>query len=279
MTRLHVVHRTTFAYAHPVRVSYNELRMRPAAMLGQRVLESTLTVAPETWRSEYRDYWGTRVDAVEVLTPHESLTFVADSRVERDAAPQRVHGTEWASLAAPALTDRMSEMLMISPTTSPPPDLVELARDAAAGLGVHDGAVAVCEALRGEMEYVPGVTGVHTRAAEAWEARKGVCQDIVHLTVGTLRALGIPARYVSGYLHPLAGAGTGEVAVGQSHAWVEFWSGDWYGYDPTNRIDVGPHHVLVARGREYRDVPPVRGVFSGGGRSTQHVEVLMTLEE
>ena len=93
---------------------------------------------------------------------------------------------------------------------------------------------------------------MHTPAADAWEVRSGVCQDFAHLATGALRAIGIPARYVSGYLHPKRDAEIGEKVRGESHAWVEWWTGDWFGFDPTNDREVGDHHVVVGRGREYR---------------------------
>ena len=102
---------------------------------------------------------------------------------------------------------------------------------------------------------------------------------MAHLALGALRSLGIPARYVSGYLHPLGIEATvGETFTGESHAWIEFWCGEWYPYDPTNRTHVADHHVVVARGREYGDVTPLRGVLAGGGASQQSVEVALTLE-
>jgi transglutaminase-like putative cysteine protease len=91
-----------------------------------------------------------------------------------------------------------------------------------------------------------------------------------------LRSIGIPARYVSGYLHPKSDAGVGETVRGESHAWVEWWTGDWYGFDPTNDREVGDHHVVVARAREYRDVAPLSGVFSGSASSLD-VSVKVTL--
>ena len=123
------------------------------------------------------------------------------------------------------------------------------------------------------MTYQPGSTGVNTPALEAWRARTGVCQDYAHLVVGTLRQVGLPARYVSGYLHPDADAAIGETAVGESHAWVEWWLGDWTGHDPTNNGAVGERHVLVGRGRDYTDVPPIKGLVagsSGRGRTRGH---------
>jgi transglutaminase-like putative cysteine protease len=105
---------------------------------------------------------------------------------------------------------------------------------------------------------------------------KGVCQDISHVTVGLLRALGLPARYVSGYLHPRRDAAVGEPVTGESHAWVEWWDGAWNGFDPTNSVDVGPRHVTIGRGRDYGDVPPFKGLFSGPKSEGHAVTVEVT---
>jgi len=128
------------------------------------------------------------------------------------------------------------------------------------------------------VEYMHGITGVHSTAAEAWEARKGVCQDMAHITLGALREVGIPARYVSGYLHPKEHAEVGEAVAGESHAWVEWFAGDWQGFDPTNNIEIGDRHVLVGRGRDYNDVPPLRGVYAGPFKGHLHVKVTITRE-
>lgn len=279
MSRLRVVHRTTFEYERPVSASYNEARMRPANLPGQTVLGSRIIVEPFTWSTDYRDYWGTVVTAFEVLEPHTRLVVTAESQV--DVTPVRVedNGCRWTDLAGRAFVDRFTEYLMPTPTTEPAEDLVKLARAAAHGLEPREAALAVCGAVRAEIEYVPGATGVHTRADEAWAERKGVCQDVAHLALGALRTIGIPARYVSGYLHPISDAPVlGEAVNGQSHAWVEWWTGDWHGYDPTNAKPVGEHHVIVARGREYGDVTPLRGVFAGGSSARQHVDVEITQE-
>ena len=121
---------------------------------------------------------------------------------------------------------------------------------------------------------MPGSTTVHTPAAHAWQERSGVCQDFAHLAIGALRSVGIPTRYVSGYLHPRRTNAIGERIAGQSHAWVEWWAGEWYGFDPTNAAEAGDDHVIVARAREYADVMPVKGVFSGADSElTATVEV------
>lgn len=277
-SRIHVLHRTTFEYARTVSVSYNEARMRPLQLPHQEVLYSRITATPATYHSTYVDYWGTTVTPFEVLTPHEGLVVLAESRVDV-TAPAAVPTADWDLLRSPELRDRMCEFLIATAVTDPPEDLVTMARDLVGDQPPSDAARTILTAVREQMEYVPGVTGVHTRASEAWEARKGVCQDIAHLGAAALRAAGIPTRYVSGYLHPLTSAAEPGVSVtGESHAWVEYWVGEWIGFDPTNTIPVDDHHVIVARGREYGDVAPIRGVYSAGGRSTQSVEVRITRE-
>ena len=132
------------------------------------------------------------------------------------------------------------------------------------------------ELVRAELEYEAGWTVATTSAAEAWEAKKGVCQDFVHITIGALRHLGIPARYVSGYLTPDPDAPLGQPLSGESHAWVEWWGGDWVGVDPTNLKAVGADHIVVARGRDYEDVPPFTGVYLGDEEAELSVEVSVT---
>jgi transglutaminase-like putative cysteine protease len=107
---------------------------------------------------------------------------------------------------------------------------------------------------------------------EAWSERKGVCQDLAHLTVGAVRSLGVPARYVSGYLHD-RDAPLGQAVTGESHAWVQWWDGEWTSFDPTNGRPAGPEHIVVARGRDYWDVPPHKGVYAGPPATSLGVEV------
>jgi transglutaminase-like putative cysteine protease len=279
MSRLHIVHTTEFRYAGPVTASYNEARMTPLGQPGQTVLEARLDVAPQTWSHEYRDYWGTAVTVFEVLAPHEQLVVTAESRVEVADRPAPRTAGEWETLRSPALRDTLAEFLSDTPTTAVPEEVAALAADAARGLEPAEAALAVCHAVREQMEYVPGVTAVHTPAADAWAARKGVCQDVAHLAAGALRSIGLPARYVSGYLHPLRDGDVGSTVTGESHAWVEWWAGEWTAYDPTNRVPVGEHHVVLGRGRSYEDVPPLRGIFAGAGTRSLDVQVRITRED
>lgn len=275
---LHVVHTTAFRYTGAVTASYNEARMTPLPQPGQRVLDARLDVQPHTWAHDYRDYWGTAVTAFEVLAPHESLVVTAESRVEVTAPPGPRSAGDWAELRDPALRDRLAEFLADTPTTRAPEEVVELAATTAGALPPADAALAVSHAVRDALEYVPGVTAVHTPAADAWAARTGVCQDMAHLVTGALRSIGIPARYVSGYLNPLRDGEPGRTVVGESHAWVEWWAGEWTAYDPTNRVPAGEQHVVLGRGRCYDDVPPLRGIFAGAGTQSLEVEVRITRE-
>jgi transglutaminase-like putative cysteine protease len=130
-------------------------------------------------------------------------------------------------------------------------------------------------AVRDRLTYTPGVTHVSTTAHEAWTEGHGVCQDFTHATLSLLRAAGIPARYVSGYLHG-EDEEIGRPVHGESHAWVEVWDRGWRAVDPTNARPVGPAHVVVVRGRDYADVPPLKGIYAGGRSEALGVAVEIT---
>lgn len=280
MKRLRIEHTTGFAYQGDVGASYNEARMLPSSTDSQFVLTSQLDIDPATSINQYVDYFGTRVAAFDVLAPHAALTITARSLVEVRPRPLEVPETSWDKLAR-AVERSVStvEMLIQSPRTSPHPEVAEIATAVASQ---HDdpgrAALALAQALGEAVEYVHGFTEVHSTASEAWVERKGVCQDITHITLGALRHIGIPARYASGYLHPNANAEIGAAVAGESHAWVEWFTGSWQGFDPTNGSEIGDRHVLVGRGRDYGDVPPLRGVYAGPHNGHLHVKVVVTRE-
>jgi transglutaminase-like putative cysteine protease len=278
--RLRVQHKTGFTYAGPAGASYNEARMSPRNEARQAVLDARVEVWPPARTYRYEDYWGTVVTAFDVHAAHETLQVTATATVETLPAGDLIPadgGASWAELTVPETIDRWHELLLPTPRTALDGELTELAeRIRGEHPTPHSAALATCTMVREEVEYVPGATGVQTDAVQAWRQRKGVCQDISHLVVGLLRAMGMPARYVSGYLHPSPAAAIGEAVVGQSHAWVEWWVGRWTAFDATNGIPVGERHVVVGRGREYGDVPPLKGVYSGPENSGQGVEVTVT---
>ncbi|MBM2622156.1 transglutaminase family protein [Actinoplanes sp. LDG1-06] len=278
--RLKVQHKTGFDYAGPVSSSYNEARMWPRNGSRQAVLDARVEVWPPARTYRYEDYWGTVVTAFDVHAQHESLTVTATSTVETLPPGDLLSasdGLPWSDLSSPALVDRWYEFLLPTQRTGLDDPLRSIVSDLRDKSDTpHVAALAVCEFVRSEVTYQPGATGVQSDALHAWEQRKGVCQDISHLTVGMLREMGLPARYVSGYLHPSPAAEIGESVVGQSHAWVEWWVGRWTAFDPTNGVAVGERHVVVGRGREYGDVPPLKGVYAGPASTGQGVEVTIT---
>ncbi|MFE5408970.1 transglutaminase N-terminal domain-containing protein [Microbacterium sp. NPDC056569] len=280
MKRLRIEHQTGFSYQGDVTASYNEARMLPGSTDSQFVLNSSLDIEPSTSVNQYVDYFGTRVAAFDVLSPHSSLTITARSLVEVRPRPLEHIDVTWDGLAREAARSLETvEQMSQTRRTRPHEEVAELARSIAAehdhpGRAAHAIAVAIGDAV----EYMHGITGVHSTAAEAWEARKGVCQDMAHIALGALREVGIPARYVSGYLHPRPSAEVGVAVTGESHAWIEWFAGEWQGFDPTNNIEIGDRHVLVGRGRDYGDVPPLRGVYAGPFKSNLHVKVTITRE-
>jgi len=261
--RIAVRHRTGYRYAGPVQASYNEARLTPPSLDGQRTLQTALDITPAVRPLRYLDYWGTTVDAFDIHVPHTELVVLATSTVET-ASPRPVPvRAGWPDLADAAVQNRFAELLAASPYVPAEPELAEVGRSLRAGSTPMQAGLRAAAWTHETLRYQRGATHVHTSSAEARAAGKGVCQDFAHVTLALLRAIGLPARYVSGYLHPTVEAEVGETTAGESHAWVEFWAGDWVAVDPTSLADVGSRHVLLARGRDYADVRPLSGIYSG----------------
>ena len=270
--RLRVSHETLFDYDAPARASYNELRMSPRTELHQTTLETRVVTLPTASQYSYVDYWGTQVVAFNVDQGHEVLTITGNSLVDTQL-PDLPEDCSWAEVgdASQTMADHLAHHLYTEPS-------VEL-RDIAAGLRADrplETARRLVSATHASLRYVRGVTSVHTSANEAYADGAGVCQDFAHLFLALSRSVGLPSRYVSGYFHPEEDAAVGEEVVAQSHAWVEVWTGKWWGYDPTNDCPVGERHVAVGRGRDYADVPPVKGIYAGNAENTMRVVVRMT---
>ncbi len=274
--RFLIEHTTGYRYDETVHASYNEARMTPITTARQALLDETIDVHPVTWRHRFSDYWGTTVTAFDVLAPHTELTVVSTSTVEVFPHGEAEASASWEELHSEAIADRMHEFAVQTALTEPPDEVVELARTAAGDLDPDAAARAVCTAVKDAMTYEGGVTSVRTPAEEVWAARRGVCQDLAHVALGALRSLGIPARYVSGYLHPSPEEPLRQVVEAESHAWIEWWAGDWFAFDPTHSGPVTTDHVVVARGRDYSDVPPLKGVYAGVAGSQLFVAVKIT---
>ncbi|UZJ23784.1 transglutaminase family protein [Rhodococcus antarcticus] len=274
--RMRVVHTTGYDYATPVTSSYNEARLTPRNDGRQNVILSRVETTPSTRSYRYTDYWGSVVTAFDLHAPHTGLEVVGSSVVETEATVVPEERASWEDLASEPIIDRFTEVLGFSDYVPAHKGLLGVAARLAKGLTPEEAVRAAATWVHSEMSYVPGTTGVHTSAVEAWGEKKGVCQDYAHLTLLLLRGMGIPSRYVSGYLHPRRSAVVGETVEGQSHAWIEAWTGGWWGYDPTNDVEVNEQHVTVGVGRDYHDVPPLKGIYSGGGSTALDVVVEIT---
>ena len=171
-----------------------------------------------------------------------------------------MNAASWADLRAPDVLDRYAEYLEWTDVRAAQPraGARSPASCARAG-GPVDAVLAVSEWVHDKLTYQRGTTGVHSSAVDAWHAREGVCQDYAHLTLALLRSIGIPARYVSGYLHTKPNAAIGETVSGESHAWIEAWTGGWWGFDPTNDVEIGPPAHLGG------DRPRLRGRVAAEG--------------
>ncbi|OBF30943.1 hypothetical protein A5724_23360 [Mycobacterium sp. ACS1612] len=276
MWRLRVVHSTGYAYKSPVTASFNEARLTPRSDNRQNVILNRVETVPATRSYRYVDYWGTAVTAFDLHAPHTELEVTSSSVVETDRGDMPADKVSWDDLHSEPVIDRFAEVL--SPTHYTP-DSKRIRRVGERIAKYHDPQEAVIAAanwVNSELRYVKGTTGVHSSGLDALREGKGVCQDFAHLTLILLRGMGIPSRYVSGYLHPKRKAVIGDTIDGQSHAWVQAWTGGWWNFDPTNDSEINEQYVSVGVGRDYSDVTPLKGIYSGEGSTDLDVVVEIT---
>lgn len=273
-------HLTRFTYASPVSESVMELRMRPATDHVQRCLQFDVEVLPRARVFAYRDFLGNWVHHFDLPRRHSRLAVTARAQVQLDAPPPLPDAlplSAWDDVDAWAAGDEHWDFRQPSRFAAWSDALVEYA----ATLGPRTTRTedpltvvrAVMDAIHREFEYAPKSTRVDSPIDEALAARRGVCQDFTHIMLAVLRRIGLPCRYVSGYLAPRTIGEDDEPMTIATHAWVEVRLPglDWVGIDPTNAHPAGPRHVRVAVGRDYADVPPTRGIYKGGAAS--HLEV------
>jgi len=276
--RLRIVHDSRYRYLSDVHASFNEARVTPLDLDRQVLIRHELHLQPRGVVQAYRDYWGAVVEAFDLHVAHREMAVTSTSVVDTPSGQPRAPGLTWEELRATNVVDRWCEFLERTSyvdDAAADPDRAALVDQLRCLPRPADAIRAVVAEVHGRMRYTPGVTTVSTTAHEAWAAKHGVCQDFTHAALSLLRSLGIPARYVSGYLH-IEEEAIGQPVIGESHAWVETWNGAWEGFDPTNNRQVGSAHILVARGRDYSDVPPIKGLYAGGGAAELSVSVEIT---
>ncbi len=273
--RFDIRYRTVFTYTEPVVESHNELRACPADDACQRLLDHRVSVHPAARVFGYVDYWGTRVDAFGIRKAHVAMEVVAEASVETTPRPLPTAAPRLEALERPEFVDAHIEFLQHDRHT----DFGDGVREAArrqrdlAGPDLVGVILAIHRFVGAHLRYERGVTEIATPVVHVRAGGVGVCQDYAHLAVAMCRSLGIPARYVSGYLFADDDASgsdpTSDTVVVQTHAWFEAavpgWG--WLALDPTNAQLVGERHVKIGHGRSYDDVQPQRGVFLGPAES------------
>lgn len=273
-------HITRFQYSSPIYESMMELYMQPRTEGSQRTLHFDVTVLPRASIHVYRDYLGNTVSHFGIARSHSRLLITAASLVEINPLPPlpvALDENAWAQIDAETAHNDYWDMLMPSQYVQYPAALAQLSRDLYANER-HDDPLTLLyhlnTAIYNAFDYASDVTAVDSPIDVALEARQGVCQDFAHIMIALVRGLGIPCRYVSGYLY--TGAQYNDRSrVDASHAWVEAWLPGlgWTGFDPTNNLIAGERHIRVAVGCDYADVPPTRGLFKGDAKTELSVEV------
>ena len=281
--------RITYEYAHPAGASRTLLRILPRALQGQQLLSGAVSADPApSWRRDGKDFFGNPTCEMAHDMPLSEIAFAFSGRV-RKARP--VAGLDLSG-GLGALAQELAGVRSIGPESphhflgaSPrlpaAPEIAAFARDTlSSALSVRAAIEAISHRLHSEFAFDPEATEVTTAAIEAFRARRGVCQDISHVMITGLRAIGIPAGYVSGFLRTIPPKGQKRLEGADAmHAWVRAWCGaetGWVAFDPTNAIRAGTDHVTVAFGRDYSDVAPVKGSLrsSGSHKTTHHVDVV-----
>jgi transglutaminase-like putative cysteine protease len=276
MWRMRVVHTTGYVYESPVTASYNEARLTPRSNTRQNVVLNRVETIPATRSYRYIDYWGTAVTAFDLHAPHTELTVTSSSVVETERPEPPESQVTWTDLQSMAVIDRFDEVLRPTAYTPASNRVAAVGKQITKNHEPREAVIAAARWARNELEYLPGTTGVHSSGLDALEQGKGVCQDFAHLTLILLRSMGIPGRYVSGYLHPKRQAKIGKTVDGRSHAWIQAWTGGWSNYDPTNDVEINEQYVSVGVGRDYADVSPLQGIYSGSGATDLDVVVEIT---
>jgi len=287
--RYDVRHRTTYRYSQPVSISHHVLRLAPRRSSHQVLHASSIEVAPTpAVRSNAQDYFGNPVTYLTIQEQHERLVIEARSRIDVVAAAPREPSqtTSWDRIFG-QLENRPTpdgiatlQFAFDSPYTRATADLAAYARQSfPPGRPFLEAACELTRRIHQDFRYDSAATDVSTPVDEVFRLRRGVCQDFAHLELACLRALALPARYVSGYLltHPPPGQPK-LVGSDASHAWISVWCPEtgWVDLDPTNDTLVRDEHVTLAWGRDYGDISPINGVIFGGGEHVIEVAVDVT---
>lgn len=285
--RVRIVHSTEYEYEHPLTTSHHELHVTPRDNSGQTLLSHHVEIAPVPEALQVRsDFFANRTHYFGLHQPHRALRIVATSEVRlegRSQLPLAARSRSWEEARDRIAKDRHSEVLDAYSFTFDSSYIRASAglRDYAlasfpSGRPLLEGARDLTKRIHEDFIYDPSATQISTPLAEVLHKRRGVCQDFAHLEIGCLRSLGLPGRYVSGYMMTLPPPGRPRlIGADASHAWASAFCPDvgWVDFDPANDVVPSDGHVTVAYGRDFGDVTPVRGVIHGGGHHVLRVSV------
>lgn len=273
MRTLRATHTTDLRYEGEATESVNQAWLLPVDTSRQSVLSAEIRTIPESELVEHSDVYGNRVVWFQITSLHE--TMVVEARAEVAVRPPEVHAEPgWAVIEDPAHADLCAEFLAPSTHVRWPASVASLAEELQLdeGAGVLAWLAQLEKQLNEKIVYSPGSTGVETPVEDVVHVRRGVCQDLAHVGIAICRLRGLPARYVSGWLY-----GAGASGPGESHAWLEAHAGPagWIEIDPTHPGMQYENYVRVAIGRDYADVPPVRGSYVGPPTAEMDVRVII----
>jgi transglutaminase-like putative cysteine protease len=256
-----IIHRTQYAYASPVRDSFNEARLQPFTDEWQKVDHFLLKILPAARLRHHHDLYSNIVHHFEIAEPHSTLLVESHLQVTTKPRPLLAEtDSPWplARIGEAAREARGYEFLQESRFVELSPEVWRLALDATENAAdTWQATLAVRRFVHGHLKYESNSTHVHTHTRDVLREKRGVCQDFAHVMIGMCRVLKIPALYVSGYLATEKASAT--------HAWVEVFIPDvgWRGLDPTHSRQPDETYVKIAVGRDYADVPPVTGAYKG----------------
>ncbi len=281
-----VRHVTRYAYRKPVDLGTHLLHLLPRPLPWQQIISSEIAAIPAATRQrDGLDHFGNRITWLFVDVPHPTfeITAISNVGVQLPDPPAPVETPPWEQVAADARAGgahgwRAAEFLFESPMAGADADAAAYAAESfGRGRPVLEGLLELNRRIHADFKFRAGVTTLATPVSEIISRREGVCQDFTHLMVSALRGLGLPARYVSGYIRTYPPPGMARrLGADQSHAWVGCWLGPkhgWIDLDPTNALIVRDEHVVLAWGRDYSDITPIRGMIWGGGEHTMSVRV------
>lgn len=290
--RYHVLHETHYRYAWPVSMSRQLLHLTPRETPRQTMLAHRVDITPVPVERERRtDYFGNRVEHISVGAAHEELAVLATSTVDvrrigdapRPQSPAWEYVRDRLHQVGPAPLLEPCQYLYASPHIEPLAALARYARlDFHRDRPLFDATCALMRRIHRDFEFDPEATTVSTPLETLLKQRRGVCQDFAHFMIGCLRSLGLPARYVSGYLLTQPPPGQPRlIGADASHAWVSVFcpGAGWLDFDPTNCVQPDDQHITVAWGRDFSDVTPMRGVILGGGEHVVEVRVTVMPED